>query len=191
VAYIQPPATIIFISSDKGFLDIAEWLSACGFNVIFLAQQKAYAAIKYSRAAVLYSWPDLLLKVKSQSMHKRRPPFPTGMAFAESDFFHSAPRPIQASKAHAAIEPLVPSSHATFEVPSHFSVLVDVLVDLLQDGISRISFSQLGTLLMNRRSSIYREAGVSKLKQYAQLAQKAGIVNLREAEVELHARLYQ
>lgn len=59
-----------------------------------------------------------------------------------------------------------------------FTVLVQVLQKLRQEGDGRPPWSGIGTLLFQRDPGLYKKAGCSRMKQYLELARKNGVVTL-------------
>lgn len=67
------------------------------------------------------------------------------------------------------------------QIPAEFKPLVKVLKRQFYQGTTRVESSQLGTLLSDEKnppSAVYKQAGVSRLKEYTALAAEMGIVTL-------------
>ncbi|KZT65465.1 DUF537-domain-containing protein [Daedalea quercina L-15889] len=62
----------------------------------------------------------------------------------------------------------------------HFRPLVKVLRQRLKEGVQQLAYSELGTLLRQECPNVYEQAGVSKLKEYCNLAEEAQVVILTE-----------
>ena len=65
-------------------------------------------------------------------------------------------------------------------VAAHFRPLVKVLRQRLREGVQQVPYSELGTLLRQECASVYEQAGVTKLKEYANLAEEAQVALLTE-----------
>lgn len=65
-------------------------------------------------------------------------------------------------------------------VPAHFRPLVKVLKRQLKDGVKKVDYSMLGSLLRQESPTVYEQAGVTKLREYACLAEEAGVVVIKE-----------
>lgn len=124
-------------------------------------------------------------------------------AITTGDFIFTTPQRPSSSRLNTDAEPFLSALESTHQreisftfgsyrsgsrpregsVPPRFEPLVKVLRQQLLEGNIHVGFSQLGSLLLRESPSVYERAGVTRLKEYAALAQEAGIV-LHEKDEE-------
>ncbi|KAI0933878.1 hypothetical protein AcV5_005902 [Taiwanofungus camphoratus] len=143
-------------------------------------------------------------------------------AITTGDFIFTTPQRPSSSRLNTDAEPFLSALESTHQreisftfgsyrsgsrpregsVPPRFEPLVKVLRQQLLEGNIHVGFSQLGSLLLRESPSVYERAGVTRLKEYAALAQEAGIVLHEEDEegtidiegnrwVKLHPRYHK
>lgn len=127
-----------------------------------LAQRVATAASPPSPPT---DWAKSLRNLSEIKLNANSLPFKTEY---ESPFQTRSPAP------NPPTAPSTPSWPKT--IPPEFMPIVKVLKKQQKQGQDRLDFSMLGSLLRQECPNAYERAGVTKLKEYTNLAQEHGIV---------------
>lgn len=144
-----------------------------------------------------FSVPGLIVTSfihQSSALSKAPPSHSSKKLPAEEEFFSSAAKPVVAltvqrksdseaktQKDKSSNSKAGPSSDSysgalTRVIHPKFRVLVDVLKSKRSEGISFLSFTELGAALLQRDKNVYEKAGAASAKKYATLAHKEGVV---------------
>ncbi|KAI0665045.1 NYN domain-containing protein [Cubamyces menziesii] len=128
------------------------------------------SSVASSAGTSFQSGSNLLRATPSGSSGLQSTPSVSQLAFTDADKDERDEAPWQTS-----------AKKRPKQIPAEFKPLVKVLKRQFYQGTTRVESSQLGTLLSDEKnppSAVYKQAGVSRLKEYTALAAEMGIVTL-------------
>ncbi|KZT67109.1 hypothetical protein DAEQUDRAFT_411966 [Daedalea quercina L-15889] len=200
------PSSIVLISGDHGYIPMLSRLSWRGYRVVIIAPAATQNGFKLQLAQchAVYDWSDELTLLHNEEFVRSTQPsgnlavqhqsavsstsLCTSKKLPEKKgYFSPAPKPAVNEKPKAKTMNTHGSTQDTSvtlsckpiitAVKPMFQTLVNILaVRQKLDGAIYVSISELGRLLRKTDPNVYKEAGVSGTRKYAELAEKEHVV---------------